>query len=143
MCHRTLSRYSSGWMLKKIHMESSVQDNLLYTRSDTHSGWLKTIVYGASISMVGQISSLFLAAILQFMIARRLGAAMSGSIALGMSLMTLFANLSLIGLDKGVVRFFPAYKSEPSKQINLVIVSGLITLSISLCFLFSFGLDRN
>ncbi len=102
--------------------------------------WLKTIVYGTSISMVGQISSLVLAAVLQFMIARSLGAAMSGSIAFGMSLMGFLANLSLIGLDKGVVRFFPAYKSEPGKQINLLIVSGLITLSISLLFFFLFWL---
>ena len=116
-------------------------NNTLKMKTNINIGWLKTIVYGAGISMVGQMSSLLLAAILQFMIARSLGAAMSGGIAFGISLMMLFANLSLIGLDKGVVRFFPAYKSEPGKQINLVIVSGLITLSISLLFFFLFWLN--
>lgn len=107
-------------------------------KSATNSSWLKTIAYGTSISMLGQFSSLFLAAVLQFMIARGLGATVSGSIALGLSLMTFLANLSLIGLDKGIVRFFPAYNSEPRKQIHLLLVSGLITLSIGLLFFFLF-----
>lgn len=119
---------------------NGLQINSPGVESDNSVGWLRTIVYGSGISMVGQVSNLLMAAILQFIIARNLGAAKSGSIAFGLSLMSLFANLSLIGLDKGIVRFFPAYKTEPGKQSNLVLASGLISLSISILFVMAFWL---
>jgi O-antigen/teichoic acid export membrane protein len=121
-------------------MTTNLQNNPLEMKSGINIGWLKTIVYGAGITTVGQISSLLLAAILQLLIARNLGATKSGGIALGMSLMNFLANLSLMGLDKGVIRFFPTYKSEPGKQIYLAIFSGFIALSISLLFFMIFSL---
>jgi O-antigen/teichoic acid export membrane protein len=123
---------SAGRMLDWIRMATDLQHNPLSMKSGIHVGWIRTIFYGAGLNTVGQISSLLLAAVLQLIIARSLGASMSGSIAFGVSLIGFLASLSLLGLDKGVVRFFPAYKSEPGKQINLIVISGLIALTISI-----------
>ncbi len=86
---------------------------------------LNTIAKGAGIVFFGGIIAKLIGYI-YLLIISRLGASEYGTISLAITLLFLFATISLLGLDVGVIRYVSYYKGEKdNKKIRGTIISAL------------------
>lgn len=92
------------------------------------------IFKGGAITLTGTLTGYGLNYFFKAVSGRYLGPAEFGILAVGISIMTVFANLSVIGLNDGITRFIPFYGARnKSGRIKMMLRTGTtVTLSISL-----------
>lgn len=93
-----------------------------------------TIARGGSIAFVGRFFSLALNYVLAMIMARGLGASEYGLFVVGLSLVNLLGSLSLLGLNRGTVRFIAIFRGTGDRSrelgvyktsVRLVLASGI------------------
>ncbi|WP_227379427.1 flippase [Haladaptatus halobius] len=83
---------------------------------------LRTLLGGSVVLFGGMVCQLVLGFIARIVTARYLSPAEYGAIGLGISLVTFFGTLSVLGVDMGVARFLPRY--DDSRSTRGVLVSA-------------------
>lgn len=103
----------------------------------------KKHIRGSSLLLAGQILSMFLNFAVQFLVVRYLSKSDYGAFAYALSVVSIGASVSLLGLDKAVTRFLPIYHEQGDyRRIHGVIlmaggsILGLGLLLVAGLFLF-------
>lgn len=95
---------------------------------------ITTIARGGIVAFVGRLSSLSLGYVLTLILARGLGPSEYGLYVIGFSLVNLVGCISLLGLNRGTVRFIATYRGSGDRSrergtfhtsMTIVLLSGL------------------
>jgi O-antigen/teichoic acid export membrane protein len=83
------------------------------------------IFKGSTIAFTGTLAGYGLNYLFKLISGRYLGPSGFGVLAVGISIMTVFANLSVVGLNEGITRFIPFYKTkEDYRRLKSMITFG-------------------
>jgi O-antigen/teichoic acid export membrane protein len=98
-----------------------------------------TIARGGSIAFVGRLFSMALGYVLAAILARGLGAGDYGLFVIGFSLVNLIGSFSILGLNRGTVRFVALYRGIGDRgrelgtfraSLAIVLLSGLVSAGL-------------
>jgi O-antigen/teichoic acid export membrane protein len=98
-----------------------------------------TIAQGGSVAFIGRLFSLAFSYLLAIVLARGLGERDYGLFVVGFSLVTLIGSFSMLGLNRGTVRFIALYRGigEQGREIgtfkaalSIVLISGLTSAAV-------------
>jgi O-antigen/teichoic acid export membrane protein len=102
-----------------------------------HDRNVLTAAKGAGITFIGKITQQGLSLVFIFLLARMLGAELYGTYRLAVTIVTILAGISMVGLDAGIRR----YIAIALRQENLDRIAGVVRLGIGLPFIVSFSLS--
>jgi O-antigen/teichoic acid export membrane protein len=97
--------------------------------------YLKSIVKGAGLVLLGTILSKIILYLYRIYVARVFGPSGYGLFAIGVGLITLISTFALLGLSNGITRYLSIHKNDKRK------VKGIISFSIKIVALISFLLS--
>ncbi len=103
------------------------------------------IFKGSGIVIAGTVIGYSLNYLFRMLSGRYLGPQGLGILAIGVSVMAVFANLSMIGFDEGIARFIPYYKQKKDypglRGILPFAVSTVLTVGVIISILVFYGSD--
>lgn len=101
---------------------------------------INKLAKGGSLAFTSNISSVFIGFITTLILTRYLGAHYFGIYALGMSVTRISSKLSILGMNNGILRFFPLFRKERRKLKGLlnIVFGTVITTAVFMTIMYIF-----